>query len=276
MGPYPLDPHHSHFVLVDDGRDGEGSKVAPPRRVARAAIEADTPPAAMSRDLPRSPAQDAMGKEVDLRTGLEEKICTMAHGYDDDGKELAKPPMVCLVVGGGFASLSTVLMTLQHNRRAVQGFTRDMGETSPSRSPHPPVSSTYQHLTRGHPVRRPVVVFVDCEGGGRDIYLYDTYGAHAVPEKVATPRAIIHVSSSTCRHPRAIVHVPPSTCHPSQGYAKGATRPEYLENLRRIVEEGRKERGANRVPQLSYFSTSDEVSAGKPPSPRARAPTCLI
>ena len=145
-----------------------------------------------------------------------------------------------------------------------------MRETSPSRSPYLPVSSRYPHVTRGHPVRRPVVVFIDCAGAGRDIYLYDTYGAHAVPEKVATPRAIIHVPSSTCRHPRAVIHVPSSTCHPSQGYAKGATRPEYLENLRRIVEEGRKERGANRVPQLSYFSTSDEVSAGKP-TRRARA-----
>ena len=44
----------------------------------------------------------------------------MAHGYDDDGKELAKPPMVLLVVGGGFSSLDMVLHTLRNNRRAVR------------------------------------------------------------------------------------------------------------------------------------------------------------
>ena len=74
-----------------------------------------------------------------------------------------------------------------------------MRETSPSRSPHLPVSSRYPHVTRGHPVRRPVVVFVDCEGGGRDIYLYDTLGAHAVPEKVATPRVGVRALQSPAR-----------------------------------------------------------------------------
>ena len=40
-GPYPIDPHHSHFIFVDDGRDGDGTTVRrPPHRPARAAVAA--------------------------------------------------------------------------------------------------------------------------------------------------------------------------------------------------------------------------------------------
>ena len=75
--------------------------------------------------------------------------------------------MVCLVVGGGMMTLKTTLMTLQHNR--------------------------------------PVVVFIDCEGGGRDIYLYDKHGPDAVPVKVPqTP-----LPATWAHSPATWAHSPP-------------------------------------------------------------------
>ena len=45
-----------------------------------------------------------MGAEIDVRTKLEERICSTVF-RDEDDRDLPKPPMVGLVVGGGPGTL---------------------------------------------------------------------------------------------------------------------------------------------------------------------------
>jgi len=80
-----LDPNHTHFVLVDNGREGEA----------------------------------AFGSEIDLRSALETCICTSSFGKDEDNNPLPCPPMVLLVVGGGPNTLDTVKATLNQSRPVV-------------------------------------------------------------------------------------------------------------------------------------------------------------
>ena len=262
MGPYPLDPHHSHFVLVDDGRDGEGTKVAPPRRVACAAIEADTPPAAISRDLPRRAfkARRSSCAPVSRRRSVRWRTGTTTTARSSPSRRW-------------FFSWSEV------------GLHRWTWCCTLSRTTGAPPKMHERH-------ERDLALPLAVSARVVEISTRDTWtpcaqacgGIHRLRGRRARYLPIRHVRrarsaregrDATCHHPRVIIHVSSSTCHPSQGYAKGATRHKWLELVRQIVEEGRKERGANNVPQLSYFSTSDEVSAGKPPR-RARAPTCLM
>ena len=80
-----IDPNHSHFVFVDDGKEGES----------------------------------AFGCEIDLRAEFETCICTTSFGNDDEGHPLPTPPMVLLVVGGGPNTLENVLATLKQARPVV-------------------------------------------------------------------------------------------------------------------------------------------------------------
>jgi len=76
-----LDPNHSHFILVDDGSEGE------------------------------------YGKEIDFRTKLENLICKNEDANAEDAK--LPTPMVLVAVGGGSGTLTTIISTLEKERPCV-------------------------------------------------------------------------------------------------------------------------------------------------------------
>ena len=80
-----LDPNHTHFLMVDDGKDG------------------------------------AWGGEIDFRTALENHICTChdARAALSDDDDTLPTPMVLVVVGGGIGTLNTIIGTLEKERPVV-------------------------------------------------------------------------------------------------------------------------------------------------------------
>jgi hypothetical protein len=77
-----LDPNHSHFILVDDGTEGE------------------------------------FGGERAMRSALEDKICTPIPN-DTIYDEKLPTPMVLLVVSGGPGTLDVIIYTLQKSRPVI-------------------------------------------------------------------------------------------------------------------------------------------------------------
>ena len=74
-------PNHSHFILVDDGSEGE------------------------------------FGKEIEFRTKLENLICKNEDANAEDAK--LPTPMVLVAVGGGPGTLTTIISTLEKERPCV-------------------------------------------------------------------------------------------------------------------------------------------------------------
>ena len=90
-----LNPNHTHFLMVDDGKDG------------------------------------AWGGEIDFRTALENHICTYhdAKAALSDTDDTLPTPMVLIVVGGGIGTLNTIIGTLEKERPVVV-----LAGASPSRA----------------------------------------------------------------------------------------------------------------------------------------------
>ncbi len=79
----PLDPNHSHFILVDDGTTG------------------------------------TFGGEIEFRTALENRICSDMAALANSEDALLPTPMVLVVVGGGVGTLNTIISTLEKDRPCV-------------------------------------------------------------------------------------------------------------------------------------------------------------
>jgi hypothetical protein len=180
-----LQHQHSHFILVDDGK---------------------------------GPGEKPWGAEIDVRTKLEERICSTVF-RDEDDRDLPKPPMVGLVVGGGPGTLGT-----------VRGFLS---------------------------AKRPVVVLRDSGGAGRDIYTWWKHNTELLSAEEDGPAAFAKLLEEhfDWRVGAAEKGERGTFFRTQQAYD------EYLSLLKEVCREGREKRGANKLEQITFFSTSDEVCA---------------